>query len=215
MKGQHLLFALLLMQGCKPKKVGCTFSSDELLRNNANKVFIPDKIKGHIMEINDKGVDSIKGGVYFFYENGRLKGYNFFENMQAYTYNEQYDETGQLIKIIGKPLVDTKIREVNADSAFIRLYFFSLQKTYKKLSVSINDTLKLYLDLKNDTLYSNMKIASFGLNTKGLSQIEIHFSVDYKNECTNQNEIVRDTLSLIKNPKLNFTKKHQQQILIR
>lgn len=189
---------------CKSKKVRCTPTCDDIIQQTGTKTFIPDMVKGHIVEINDVGIDSVKGGAYFFDTSKNLKSYKFFENMKAFTYDEEYDKGGDLTKTTGKPLVDRVIREVNKDSAFIRLYFFSLNKTYQKLNVQINDSLSLDLDLYKDTTYSNMKLASFGLSTRGLRSIECKLKITYKNGCDNKYYDIKDTISLNKNPYLSI-----------
>ena len=159
--------------------------------------------KDRILGIEDYVRDKTKAGAYYFFPDGKLQFYKFFETDSAYDYMEEYNERGQLVRVLDNPLVDVSIREVNADSAIIGYYLFSLNKNYRNATVTISNGLVFTPDLKDDTSYSNMKSFSISLSTKNLSRFRIIFSCNYENTCTFQKHSIEDTLPLIKNPRLN------------
>ncbi len=194
----------MLLGSCVSKNKNCNVTPDDILNKYSNKVYIIYKKDGTIMAISDSGINKFNRGVYYFSDKGVLKSYKYFKDTIAYSYNEEYDEAGQLTRHEGAVLVDRTINEINIDSAFITASFFSLHKTYRNLSVLINDSLKLELPLKDDSLFSNIKTASFGFNTHNLRQIKILFSIPYVNACTGKDTIIVDTTNLVKNPRLNL-----------
>jgi len=201
-----ILVLLFFVWGCAKKKSVCRLSPELLLNSEGNKVYVaalyPDK---HVLGISDSNsVKKAKGGAYYFYENGGLESYKFFQSENTYVYSEDYDEQGNLLNGKGKILVDKKIREVNRDSAIIRVYFFSLFKSLKNLNVKLNNNPEMLLAVSKDTIYSNMKTASLAINTNGLRFINLFFSGEYTDLCTSSNRVFFDTLNLIKNPMLNF-----------
>jgi len=197
---------ILCLVACKNKGCDCGIMADDLLKKNHGKVHIGYQEKNKILGISDNGPDkhNAKGGAYYFYPNGQLKSYKFFQSDSVYSYEEKYDQSGQLLKTTGNPLVDESIREVTKDSAFFNFSFFSLHKTYENIGASTSTNLKFHLVLKEDSFWSNIKIASFGMSTKGLDEFKIYFSGEYENECTATNGILTDTLSFVKNPRLNL-----------
>jgi hypothetical protein len=202
MKKSYFLI-VFLFAACKYAKPDCEIIANELLKNDHDKVHMVLSERNRILGIADNRYDN-KGGAYYFYENGKLKSYKFFQTDSAYNYAEEYDENGLLTRVIGKPLIDTRIREVNIDSALITYCLFSLHKEYQNVKVSASNALNSTIDLKNDTFYSNVKIGSFGMNTKGLRDFKIYFSCEYNNKCTPKSGTIADTLSFVKNPGLNL-----------
>ena len=178
----------------------CTITGDKVFEGNKNKLFIVDSLT-----IRDKGLDSIKGGEYTLYKNNNLKSYKFFGSLNAYTYNEEYAENGNLIKVEGHPLVLKKIREVNADSAVFGFYFFALNKLYTNIVASTSNCLKFKPLPISDSLYSNMIFVAFSMSTKNLSKFTIYIQTDYHNFCNAKRELFTDTINLIKNPILNIS----------
>ena len=192
---------LILTISCNNENSNCLVTATSLYKTSSSKLFVVDKFD---KILRDKCIDSIKGGEYSFYKNEQLKSYRFFQNMDAYTYNEEYDSTGKISKIEGKLLVYSKVREVNRDSAFFRLYLFSLNKLYTNSLISINNISKLSINPSSDTLYSNMSVISFGINTKGLNDFNIYLETDYIDLCNSKREVFRDTLHMTTTPVLNF-----------
>lgn len=202
MKKIRYLFLLILFS-CNLRRSNCRIYAADILRSNPKKVYITYHKKDTILGISDYGRDKTKAGAYYFYPDGELESYKFFETDSAYDYDEEYDQTGQLVKTTGRPLVDVRIREVNIDSAIIGYYLFSLHKRYRNAKVLISTGQVFNPDLRDDTSYSNMKSFSISLNTRDLSRFGIVFSCDYENTCTLQKYSIQDTLRLIKNPRLN------------
>jgi hypothetical protein len=167
-------------------------------------VYIAYHEKDVILGISDYGKGKSKRGAYYFFPNGTLQFYRFFETDSAYDYEEEYDKTGQLVKMTDNPLVDVSIREVNKDSAIFECYLFALHKNYGNFKMSTSYNLSFDQVLNDDTTYSNMKATSIGISTKNRIRFKVFFSCDYVNECTAQKVKIKDTLSLIKNPRLNI-----------
>jgi hypothetical protein len=166
-------------------------------------VYVLRRDKKSILGIEDYGRDKIKAGAYYFFPDGKLQYYRFFETDSAYDYEEEYNEEGELINSTGNPLVDVRIREVGMDSAIVGYFLFSMNKNYRNAKVMITNGRVLYPNLVDDTAYSNMKSFFLSLNTKNLSRFKIIFSCEYENPCTSETHSIVDTLPLIKNPRLN------------
>ena len=103
----------------------------------------------------------------------------------------------------GSPMVDRIITEVNLDSAWIQIYFFKLQKTFQQLQITINHSPALHFSLVDDSLYSNIKVVSFGLDTKGMNSLNIYSRLEYMNDCSKIDHVLTDTLRLVKNPHIS------------
>jgi len=194
---------LLLLPSCNQMPSNCKVYAIDILRLNPKKVYIANRNKNVILGISDYGRDKTKAGAYYFFPNGVLQYYRFFETDSAYDYEEEYDQAGKLVKMTDQPLVDVRVREVNRDSAIFECYLFALHKSYGNFKVSTNYDLSFDKALNDDTTYSNMKVTSIGISTKGQIRFKVFIFCDYVNECTGQKMRIKDTLSLIKNPRLN------------
>ena len=199
-----ILLALVLPLACNIRRRNCPVYAADILRRYPKKVYVVRQDGNRIIGISDYGRDKTKSGAYYFFPDGKLQYYRFFETDSAYDYEEEYNEEGQIIKTLDNPLVDTRIREVNMDSANIGYCLFSLNKDYSNVKLTLSNGLEFHPDLKDDTTFSNMKWFSISLNTKNLSRFKIFFSCNYENTCTSQKFLIRDTLPLVKNPKLNL-----------
>ena len=207
MKAKFPFIIAFFIVSCVGKKRDChNISSKEILSKYPNRVFLPKGgIKGDtVIQILDKGTDSAKGGMYSFNKYSCLRKYIFFQNLRAYTYREDYNERGEIIKTVGKVFVNDDITVIHDDSLFIKVYLFGLKKDYQYLTIKINDGHERKLDIDNDTLYTNMKIATFGVNTDNLKKVVIYLSTQYEDERSLRVRNEQDTLSFIKNPKLNL-----------
>ena len=193
-----LLIFLIFLSSCINSDDNCRYYSGELLRNYFERVEIKhiDTLTGAIYVIEDKEVGNRHFGSYSFYENGLLESYKFFGNDTGYSYNEEYDKNGGKIHAEGKPLVLRNIKDVSRDSIYISLYFSSINKIYDSLLVSINDLPNSILHLKPDTTYSNMLIASEGINVKGLDTISVRLMISFKVKCNSKINILKDSIFL-------------------
>lgn len=202
----YYLLILSFALACKGKRTDCRITAEEVMKNNPGKVHAGWLVKGKILGISDNGTERDDGrrSVYYFFPNGQLESYKYFQSDSVYTYEEKYDQNGQLAKIIGKPLVNRDIREVNRDSARFRFSLFSLHKTYKNIKAITSYNENLDLDLKEDKFCTNVKSAIFAMSTKGLTAFKIYFSAEFENECTGKSGVLADTISLVKNPRLNL-----------
>ncbi len=199
-----LLLLLFLFFSCKDRNPNCKLYADELLKIYPTKVYIAYRDKGKVLGISDYGKEKTKGGAYYFFPSGMLKYYKFFKADSAYNYDEEYDDLGKLIKTIGQPLVDMDITEVNKDSLVLCYYLFSLHKSFDNAKISINNAFTFDAKIIKDTSYSNMELAFVGINHKRLAHFKVDFSCRCLNECTSQTSNIYDSLSFIKNPRLNL-----------
>ncbi len=186
---------VLFIVGCTNKKTNCTITADELFEQQGNKKLTIFSIKDRINKVINNGFDSTNG-VYSFYKNGHLQHYRFFANSEAYTYSEEYNEDGQLIKTEGNPLVYNSTELKTKDSIIFELYFLDLQKQYGTVKVTTNANQSLNLILKDDSVFTNMKYGSFGINRKGFDHIRIYINTEYQSRCDSKMHALSDTIAL-------------------
>lgn len=174
----------------------CIVTMDELLNANSDKAFIVDSfLEEKVVILKDKGQDSINAGYYTFYESGKLKSYQFIIDEDTADYIEQYDTLGNMTKAEGKPLTQTIIKPVNADSLFVTMYFFSLNKAYDSLHIQTNNHQSFTIGLSDDSLrYTNTKYASVEINNKGADNITAYWNVACKNTCTGKVQTLQDSI---------------------
>jgi hypothetical protein len=197
MKGITALFLLFLSSCYNNASTNCIESISQLLKMDSNNTFISKDFTLDSPVIKDRGKNGL-AGEYSFFKNGNLKSYKFFASLTAYTYNEEYDVKGQLLRTDGIPLVKTIVREVNKDSVLLIWYLFSLNKTYQEMDANTKEKMNYQIELKEDTTFSNMKRASFGFSLKDFSEFEIYIHTKYRQTCNDSIKQVYDTLSLIK-----------------
>ncbi|HEY4154797.1 MAG TPA: hypothetical protein VGM24_05210 [Puia sp.] len=196
------IFLLFSIASCKRGPV-CFVTSADIQKQSPQKLLVSYGSGKKIAGLYDSGWDSTKGGVYLFYPNDHLKSYTFYQNNKKAVYREEYNENGVMVHSEGSPMVDRIITEINLDSAYFQIYFFKLQKTFQRLQITINQNPALQFTLQNDSLYSNIKMVSFGLNTKDLSKLNIYSRLEYLNDCSKIDHILTDTLLLVKNPHIS------------
>jgi len=198
------LLLLFILPSCKSKGPPCLIEASDILKWSPAK-FITVKDSGNkITAIYDEGWDSLKGGAYLFYPNQLLKSYTFYQNRVA-VYTEAYDDQGYLISTKGSPMVDRIINELGDDSAYVQVYFFRPKKLYQQLNIKINNSLPVNYKLINDTIYSNMQSATFGLTTTDLTRINMYTRIIYTDECTKAEHVLSDSLFLLKDPHNGLT----------
>jgi hypothetical protein len=195
-------FALLLviiLSACKSRGPACFIDTTDILKGGQNKL-ISIKDSGYkVTALYDKGWDSLKGGAYLFYPSEFLKSYTFYQNRIA-VYNETYDERGYLIHSMGSPMVNRVINEINLDTAYVEVFFYKAMKTFQDLSIQINKNPPVHYKLENDTLFSNMKSVTFGINISDMDKINMYSRIVYTDDCTKIEHILSDSLFLIKDP---------------
>jgi hypothetical protein len=198
------LLLVLFLGGCNSEPSGCKIYASDILNKYSSIVYVVTRKKNNILGIADYGRGKLRGGAYYFYPDGMLRYYKFFQKDSAYNYDEEYNEKGEFVKSVGRPLVDEEIKEITKDSVFITFYFFALHKVYQAPRISFNNNLAPAIALNTDTTFSNMKSVSIGINHKNLHHFKVILSCDYLNECTLKESPIYDTLSFIKNPELNL-----------
>lgn len=196
------IFLLSSIASCKKGPI-CFLTSADIQKHVPQKLLIAYAAGQKITSLYDPGWDSSKGGVYLFYPDDKLKSYTFYQNNKKPVYREEYNENGLMVRSEGSPMVDRIITEVNLDSAYFQIYFFKLQKTFQNLKITINHHPPLQFPLVDDSVYSNIKVVSFGLNTKDLTNLNIYSRLEYLNDCSKIDHVLSDTLLLIKNPHIS------------
>lgn len=205
------LYSILLwtfISACNTYKDDCVYYSGELLRNYNWKLLIRevDTSTGAILLIEDKVKDSTHFGSYSFYSDGSLESYKFFGNSQGgYSYNEERDHLGNVVRQEGTPLVYTVVNDVSEDSIYVKYYFSSIKRKYGELYGAINTSDKIELDLFEDSTYSNMKVASVGYRVNNLDTIKVYLTTEYINDCGDESVVLSDTIKLLlRNSKHEF-----------
>jgi hypothetical protein len=196
------IFLLFSLASCKTGPI-CFLTSADIQKHAPQKLLISYRSGQKINALYDSGWDNSKGGVYLFYPDDRLKSYTYYQNLKKPVYREEYNENGVMTRSEGSPMVDRIITEINLDSAFIQIYFFKLQKTFQKLKITINKKPPLLFPLVDDSVYSNIKTVSFGLNTVDLTNLNIYSRLEYMNDCSKIDHVLSDTLLLVKNPHIS------------
>jgi len=196
------VFLLLSLAACKQGPV-CFLTSSDIQKQSPQKLLVTRDAGNKITRLADAGWDSTKGGVYAFYPDEKLKSYSFYQNNKKAVYREEYNKNGVMTRSEGSPMVDRIITEVNLDSAFVQIYFFKLQKTFQPLQITINHNPVLQFPLTDDSLYSNIKMVSFGLNTENMTSLNIYSRLEYMNDCSKIDHVLTDTLRLVKNPHIS------------
>jgi len=193
------LMLILWLSACKSKGPACFIDASDILKG-AQKKLISVRDQGNkITALYDEGWDSLKGGAYLFYPNEFLKSFTFYENKAA-VYSEEYDQQGYLVHTQGSPMVNRVINEMNLDTAYVQVFFYRTMKTYKDLSIQINNRAPVHYALENDTLFANMKSVTFGINISDLERVNMYSRVAYTDDCTKAEHILSDSLFLIKDP---------------
>jgi hypothetical protein len=189
---------------CKSKRVVCLIDATDILKGVSKNITINKDSGNRITSIYDEGWDSLKGGVYLFYPNQFLKSYTFYQGKAA-VYSENYDENGYLIQTKGSPMVARIINDMGQDSAYVQVYFYKPMKSYDKLNIKINNAAPVNYNLENDTIYSNMKSVTFGINTTDQNRINMYSQIKYVDECTKIEYVLSDSLFLVKDSQTGLT----------
>ncbi len=199
-----LLLMILFTAACKTKGPPCFIDASDIVKGSPGKL-ITIKDSGYkISALYDEGWDSLKGGAYLFYPNELLKSYTFYQN-RIPVYTEEYDDHGYLLSTKGSPMVDRIINELGEDSAYVQVYFFSPKKSYQKLHIRINQNEPVDYVLENDSLFSNMKSITFGINTSEMNKLNMNSQIKYTDECTKIEHVLSDSLFLIKDSRNGLT----------
>jgi hypothetical protein len=184
---------------------------DKLLNDPSVKILLTDTSNGYTSQLRDLGTDTIVGGFYEFYPNGRLKNYEFFYDRKEDTsrafmkqfgdsiisysaYGEYYDSLGNLERIKYNPLVYSLIRIKKDCIVNFTLYFFSLDKEYETVNILTSSNKEFQVKLLPDTLYTNMKYATFDTEGQGLDSVTAYVTAKYKNLNWGTTEVLKDTV---------------------
>ncbi len=189
---------ILTISACKNKKTVCLIDASDILKGATKRITVVKDSGYKISAIYDEGWDSLKGGVYLFYPNQFLKSYTFYQ-AKSPVYSEEYDENGYLIQTKGSPMVARIINDMDQqDSAYVQVYFFKPMKTYQELNIKINNGAPVNYTLENDSVFSNMKSVTFGINTTGQNRINMYSRIKYMDDCSKVEHILSDSLFLVK-----------------
>ncbi len=195
-------FLLLFLFACKSHDTKCLITRNELLRLQDHRVFETNRTDGIPDEFRDKGKDTTQGGYYMFYKSGNLKTYYFLKEKGISIYTLEYDDNGKLKDEIGNPVI-LKSADLNNDSLIIKIYFFTLNKKYRRINWVSDKTKSISLSLSKDTLFSNVETAKYVVHGLHEEQyINAYIEVEYENECIGQIKKFRDSINLHYKPNL-------------
>ncbi len=195
----YTLLLIFSLSACKTKGPACLIDATDILKSAPGKLIAIKDSSYKITALYDAGWDSLKGGAYLFYPNEFLKSYTFYQNRQP-VYSETYDEHGFLVSTKGSPMVDRVINELNNDSVYVQVYFFKMMKSYQDLNIRINNKTSSDYILQNDSVFSNMKSVTFGINISDLNTINMYSRINYLDDCSKIEHILNDSLFLVKDP---------------
>jgi hypothetical protein len=198
------LLLIFFIPACKTKGPPCLINATDIMKGSPRKLITVKDTRYKVAALYDEGWDSLKGGAYLFYPNELLKSYTFYQNKVA-VYTELYDANGYLVQTKGSPMVDRVINELNEDSAYVQVYFFRPKKSYEQLSIQINGRPSVNYALASDTVYSNMKSVTFGINTSDLNKINMYSRIKYLDDCSRAEHTLSDSVFLIKDSRLGLT----------
>jgi hypothetical protein len=191
----YVIAIVLFLSSCYREKKGNPKELDELLKDTTNITI--QKRDGNIFRIYDKDMHGLSGGVYSFDGLGTLRDYTFLDDDRKYSYSEEYDSSGGLLKREGVPLVECRVWNKNKDTTLFMCFFFSMNKKYEDLQITTNkkDTISPILLYKN-TLYTNMKSTSFNLpyDVNNINKLVIYIKGRVKDTCSNSIQEFIDTL---------------------
>ncbi|HWY34686.1 MAG TPA: hypothetical protein VNX68_08565 [Nitrosopumilaceae archaeon] len=198
------LLLIISISACKNKNPVCLIDASDIMKGSIVKLISVKDSNYKIVALYDPGWDSLKGGAYLFYPNQFLKSYTFYQN-RIPVYTENYDERGYLIHTMGSPMVDRVINELGEDSVYVQVYFYKPRKSYQQLNIKINNGAAVNYTLETDTVYSNMKSVTFGINTSDLTHINMYSQIKYLDDCSKAEHILSDSLFLLKDPHNGLT----------
>lgn len=203
-----------MLQNCNTDLPKCRTLEKDLSATLSKKTIIIED--DTIQEYRDIGKDTITGGYYTF-KNGFLKSYYFLteeetgyvpktgdellENNESNqtslcSYAELYDDKGQLINTLGIPSVFRYVKFIRPDSIYVNAKFFALNKTYSNIQVETNSGYHSTISLTNDSVFSNMKQASFQFHFGKKKRIWIYISGTFVQMCSSETKKFADTISL-------------------
>lgn len=195
-----IAFSCLAIAACRPKGQVCAIDLDDFLKSHQQEVFRLNSKTG-LTGYRDIAIDSIVGGYYTFYPNGYLKEYRFYINRDEFNYKEQYDSSGYFKNSVGNPLVH-KGAALDGNSLILRLYFLEMNWQYDSLDMQLKDSSRVNLELVNDSLYTNMRVAYYTFDSlTPEKKIEAYLRVNYKNKCTGEVTKLTDSINLTYTPR--------------
>src|SRR4030095_15112752 len=195
MRNIIIVISLILLASCNSHPP-CPITKDDLLENNKGLVYAIDSTNPN-SDYWDVGPDSVRGGHYSFYKDGKLKEYKFFTSKDVSNYSEKYDSSGRLTKLTGEPLVH-KGAGLSGDSMILRYYLLTLNRNYKSITFSMPGQKDTLLQLQRDSSFSNVSVVRYVVKDLGTEKnIKGVFKIDYENRCEpKDSRILLDSLNL-------------------
>ncbi len=176
------------------KNTNCGISITQFLENDSTRLQVSERANGVIIQLVDKSNDSETLGSYHFYPNGNLKSYKFLTSATKYSYNEEYDSTGNITSIEGSPLLLHLFRKI--DSSIVRFTFFfsTLNKEYKNIIIKTNIGVEFNAELLSNVVFTNIKSVTFNLPVaKNFKDVVIYTNCELINTCLNKQWALKDT----------------------
>ena len=166
-----------------------------MLNNFRSFVYAVDSTNPN-SDYRDVGPDSAVGGRYSFFDNGKLKEYDFLGKGNVTNYKELYDSTGRLIRQEGGPIIH-KTAQMDADSISIQYYLLTMNRQYKSVTFKLRGNRDSTLNLYSDSLFSNVLVARYvARGLSGTQDVKGVLRVEYDDQCTKVKHIFLDSLYL-------------------
>jgi hypothetical protein len=192
------VIAFCFAVSCKNQSSGvsCQYSLNQLLAIDTPKL-VSKIVQDTIIEISDKTKDSLNfgKGVYTFDRKYHLRFYGFFDDEVHCKYSEEFDSVGNLIKVVGSPLLEYRLWKIRGDSLLFNVSLFALDKKYDELEIVTNrgDTIRP-TGLWKSNIYSNVKCFAFKIKSKGdIADLVCSASGIVSNTCSQAKQGFKDT----------------------
>lgn len=177
----------------------CKYTND----NNECKTFYYKNLK----EMSNKLVSNIsdntkylydigseeRQGVYSFHSNNTLRDYTFFQKKNNYSYTEIYKSNGELDSTLGHPIFWMPYSEIGEDSIEMGINIFDFNKEIIDFKVSINGLDYKNINLKSDTVFSNMKRADIFFSVSKQESIKVFYQCKLK-FCNQDLKVFKDSI---------------------
>ena len=165
---------LLLLTSFSYLAIGCRHENK--IKNTYDDIVTDEMLNGMVIgkdeQRNVNFISDTVNGKYFgnrfiFYKNKVLKQYSFQTDSVNATYIEEYDSTGELKNIIGKPIVYHLVSaDEKKDSLYVKYYLSNF--SYQKIKLELSDSLRPFeeVSLKMDTIHKYLEIFEYWKNIK-------------------------------------------------
>lgn len=139
-------------------------------------------------------------GAYYFYNSGTLKSYKFFNSLNNYSYNVEFDSLGKVSNTEGSPIIMRLYRKTDNGSVRVTFLFSTLINEFRKIKIITNINYENeYFDLDPAPL-TNIRSLTFDLPFEdSVDDITINTQAEVFEKCTERNSILYDSMLIKRN----------------